>query len=252
MAALASLLLSASCAGQADNGSQIKIGVPPGASLVLAGYVANQMGINSGATPTLDIESFPDCCSANIQLALSSLKIDAALMCPDAAEALVVRDDRYSIVGPCLANSDILVLRGDPGTAKKIGISQNHNYQKDIVNRILGPGLETSSMSYASLSPAYDREDVDGVVIDIEGALLLTGTRLSVGGSLGDVVTYELVVRKDLPGLERLIGAFAAAATTLNDPVNLQAAITSYGQFPVSGGEATQWIQQNILFLRPA
>ena len=221
MAALASLLLSASCAGHTDNGSQIKIGAPPGASLVLADYVAAKMGSTNGATPMLNIESFPDCCSANMQLALSSLKIDAALMCPDAAEALVNRDDRYSIVGPCLANSDILVLRGAPGTAKKIGISQNHNYQKDIVNRILGPGLETSSMSYASLSPAYERGDVDGVVIDIEGALLLTGTRLSVGGNLGDVVTYELVVRKDLPGLDKLKDAFASAATELSNPTLL-------------------------------
>ena len=219
--------------------------------MLLADYVAAQMGIDSGAIPPLDLESFPDCCSANIQLALSGLEIDAALMCPDAAGALVDRDDRYIIVGPCLANSDILVVRGGPSNAKKIGVSQNHLYQKDIVNMLLGPGPETIAMSYAALSPAYEKGDVDGVVIDIEGASMLTGTWLSVGGNLGDVVTYDLVALKNLAGLDRLKDAFAAAATALRDAVKLQAAITGSSQSPVNGKEAVLWIQHNVRFLAP-
>ena len=251
-AALAFLFLGVSCGGQAGSDSQIKLGAPPGASLILVDYVAAQMNITSVATPMLDIESFPDCCSANIQLALSSLSIDAALMCPDAAKALVDRDKRYIIVGACLANSDILVVKGDPASAQKIGVSQNHLYQTDIVNKLLGAGVATTAMSYAALSPAYEKGEVDGVVINIEGALLLQGTMLSAGGAKGDVVTYELVARKNLAGLERLKAAFSEASAALKDEAKLQAAIDSYGQLPDNGTEASLWMQHNIRFLTPA
>jgi hypothetical protein len=252
MAALATLLLSASCAGNSVNDGQIKIGAPPGVSLILADYVAAGMGTVKGATLALDVISLLDCCSANTEMALSSLSLDAALLCPDAAEALISSDDRYVIVGPCVANSAILVVRGDPSSARTIGISQNHLYQNDIVSALLGPAAETVPMEATALSYAYDKGEVDGVVIDIEEALQLTGTMLCVGGNKGDFITYDLVARKDLPGLGRLTDAFAAAATALNNPANLQAAIASYGQFPASAGEAEEWIQENVRFLAPA
>jgi len=252
-AALAFLLLAAvsisGCGGRTADTSQINLGTPPGTSLILAKYVAANIGKLNDGTPELQVSTFPDCCSANIQLALSSLAIDAALMCPDSAAALIARDSRFFIVGPCLANSDVMVIRGDTAAAAKIGVSQEHLYQDTIVSLILGPGRITSPMLVSALSPAYEKGDVDGVVMDIEGAMLLQGTMLCTGGSRDDVVTYDLVARKDLPGLDNLKKAFSTAVTGLSDPLKLQSAIAAYGQFPSNGQEAALWVKENIRFL---
>ena len=195
----------------------------------------------------LDIE---DCCSANSQIALASGDIDVAVLCPDAAEGLVTQDSRFTIIGPVLQNSDVLLVN-DVAKVKTVGISQNHLYQKDIVARLLGTGCQVSQVSAEGLAMAYVSGTVDGVVLDVPQALTLTGTMMAVGGTTGNVITYELVVRKDLSALNQVIQDFTSAAAELADTATLQKAINQNNIYQVTGEEASQWTQMNVRILAP-
>jgi hypothetical protein len=236
---------------QTADTSTIKIGSPQGAGGLLVSYAAAKIAGKTEITPFLEISPIRDCCSSYAQMALSSQSVDAAVVCVDAAKSLIEKDDRYVTIGPCLANSDLLVVRGNPDKTQKIGVSQDHLYQETIIDNLLGTGHQSIPMASTALAYAYEKGDVDGVVTDIEEALKISGTKLSSGGNKGDVITYVLVARKNLPGLTKLVTAFSEAASDLNNSEKLQQAIVSYNSYPTEGEEAAQWISHNVRFIAP-
>lgn len=258
LAALAGLLLCAGCrvpwiGVSLHSGAQppIRIGAPDGAGGLLVAYAAARIGISAGVVPGYTVTPIQDCCSSTAEWALSSQSVDAAVVCPDAAQALVQKDNRYTIVGPCLANSDLVVVREQAKT-KKIGVAQHHQYQELIVKQVFGPQCQAVPMWPGSLPYAYEKDAVDGVVLDVSEGLRLPGVKLSSRAGNHDVVTYVLVTRKDyetVPELGQFVNSFREAAAELNDPARLQQAINSYNHYPANGWEAAQWMQLGIRFI---
>jgi hypothetical protein len=231
----------------------VKIGSPQGAGGLLVSYAASKMQVKTEVTPFMEVTAIQDCCSSYAQWALSSRSVDAAVICVDAARSLVEKDPRYTIIGPCLVNSDLLVVR-DPAKVQIIGIVQNHQYQQGIVTKALGPACQVKPMMSTALAYAYTRGDVDGIVIDIEEALRLSGSRIKTAGENADLITYVLVASLEfqaLPGFNSFLAAFRESAVELNDRETLQKALEKYSSYPVGEKEADQWVQTGIRFMAP-
>jgi hypothetical protein len=237
-ALLATLILTLPvCSCSQNDASVIRLGAPEGAGGLLVDY-AIYLGQDTALITQFNYEAydFQDCCSSNAQFALSSLGVDAAVVCVDAAESLIAADSRFTIVGPCIANSVLAVVR-DTSIIRTIGIAQGRLYQTEIVKSLFGDECQTVSMSPLALGAAYESGQVDGVITDVEEATHLSGTRIAVADGEHDVITYMLVARKDLPELEYLAELFGGAATLLNNADELQAAIDKFGTYETNGEE---------------
>jgi hypothetical protein len=242
------MLLGASCTGQPLRNEAVRIGAPDGVGLILARYAAGKLTENAEVTQLPSVTEIFDCCSSTTQWALSSGSLDAAILCPDEAQSLVKVDKRYTILGPCLVNSVIVVIK-DPSRTDIIGIARNRRYQQDVVSSLFGRDSHTRQMLPQSLPAAYERGLVDGVVVEIEQASQMEGIMLPVNSAGQDVVTYMLVIRKDLPGRDLLTRAFSAAAAELNEQSNLQKAVKDYISCSNSETRAAQWLQTGMKFL---
>jgi hypothetical protein len=231
----------------------VRIGAPQGAGGLLAAYAAEKTQVRMEVTPEIDVSKIQDCCSSYAQWALSSRSVDAAVICVDAARALVEKDRRYTIIGPCLCNSDLVVVK-DPQKVRTVGIAQNRRYQEEIVTRTWGQQVRVKPMLATALAYAYEQGAVDGIVIDLEEGLRLSGSRIAVTVNGGECITYMLVAAGDFqarPGFQPFLSAFGKSALELNDPVTLQQAIAKFSAYSVSGKEAEQWIQTGIRFMAP-
>lgn len=248
LAALLAVLLGAACTGQPSKSESIRIGAPDGVGFVLAKYAANKLTENTEVTRFPEVTEIFDCCSSTTQWALSSGSLDAAILCPDEAQALMKSDKRYMSLGPCLVNS-IIVMVKDRSRVDTIGIARNRRYQQEVVARQFGLDSQTRQMLPQALPGAYQRGLVDGVIVEIEQALQMDGIMLPVNHNGEDVVTYVLVVRKDLPGRELLIQGFSSAADELNEQNNLQQAIGEYITCSNNENDAVRWLQTGLRFL---
>ncbi|MDD4237012.1 MAG: ABC transporter substrate-binding (seleno)protein SaoB [Desulfotomaculaceae bacterium] len=228
-----------------DNG-KVKIGAPDDTGGMIIHYLVNEKGYE-GAEVQHDFELYPvkDCCSSTSQWALSSNQYELAIMCPDAAESLLEKDDRFEIVSPCLMNSDIVVV--EPGlTPNKIGIAQNRSHQAQIVAGLFGQDCATAPMLPAAIPYAYEKNAVDGVVVDALRGFTMTGDKLA--GEAGHI-TYVLVVNKNFkedPRYQKFIDLFQQSVEELNNPDILIEEIRKYKNIDFSREEVNQWNRLGI------
>ncbi len=179
-----------------DNG-KVKIGTPDDTGGMIIHYLVNTKGYG-GTTIQQDFAMYPvkDCCASTAQWALSTNQYDLAIMCPDAAASLIEKDGRFEIVTPSLVNSDIVVTKAGQAP-KKIGIAQNRNHQVKIVADLFGEDCVTAPMLLAAIPYAYEKNAVDGVVVDALRGFTMNGDKLpATTGELDEHVTYVLVVNK--------------------------------------------------------
>lgn len=134
-----------------------------------------------------------DCCSSNAQWMMSSEPVDAAVMCPNAARTLVEKDARYAVVGPCLINADVRVVRPE-NASPKVAVMQNRGYQADALQGAGVPLSDLAPMIPSGIPYALEKGFVGSGVVDVLTALRLAGGRESL--SSADVTTYVLVVRR--------------------------------------------------------
>lgn len=231
-----------------DNG-KVKIGAPDDTGGMIIHYLVNEKGYD-GAEVQHDFELYPvkDCCSSTAQWSLSTNQYDIAVMCPDAAETLLEKDPRFEIVSPCLLNSDIVVVKSGL-TPQKIGIAQNRTHQIQIVADIFGASCATAQMLPASIPYAYEKNAVDGVVVDALRGITMTGDRLPATNRGSDHITYVLVVNKgfkDDPRYQQFLDLFQESVEELNTPDILLKEIWKYKNIDFSREEVNQWNRLGI------
>lgn len=230
--------------------SSINIGVPDDSASYIFRYLIDEAGINGQVQTMLAVYPIKDCCTSTSEWALSTDNLDMSVICPDAAERLLDKDPRYTIVGSCRINSDVLV-KGNTAPNRVIGITQNRSYQADLVRDYFGPQIEIRPMLGNSLAYALNTGRIDGAVMDIAGALRLEGQKVSLSEKR-DTVTYVLVARKDfLPQdvFKDFISKYNQAVQELQDPQSLQRIIEKYAGYPCSGKEASEWKRMNVRYL---
>jgi len=235
-----------------SNIGKVSIGAPDDSGGMIIHYLINKKGLKyAEVQDTFDIYPIKDCCTSTSQWAMSTDLLDLAVMCPDAARALLAKDNRFKIVGPFLVNSDIIVLT--PGKdPKKIGITQNRLYQEQIIEEKFGPECSAVQMLSAALPYALEKNAVDGVVVDVLKGLMLKGDKLSTLAAGGDRVTYVLVARQSFmenPAFKRFIDLFNQAAGELNRPDILGEEIISYSKMDITREEVKKWSQLGIKFV---
>jgi len=254
------LLLAAACSAfpqREEHGGKVKIGAPDDTGGMIIHYLVNEKGYG-GAEVRNNFELYPvkDCCSSTSQWALSTNQYDLAVMCPDAAESLLEKDGRFEVVGPCLINSDIVVIR--PGlTPQKVGIARNRNHQAQIVAELFGHDCATAPVLPAAIPFAYEKNAVDGVVVDALKGFSMTGDKLSPAAGSGSHVTYVLVVNKSFkedPRYQEFLHLFQESVEDLNSPDVLMEEIRKYKDIDFTREEVELWIRLGIrhVFAIPA
>ncbi|MFX4262418.1 ABC transporter substrate-binding (seleno)protein SaoB [Pelotomaculum propionicicum] len=230
-----------------DNG-KVKIGAPDDTGGMIIHYLVHEKGYQDADTQG-EFELYPvkDCCGSTSQWALSSDLLDIAVMCPDAAASLLEKDDRFEIIGPCLLNSDIVVVRHGL-VPQKIGVSQNRSHQEQIAASVFGPDVDTAPMLPVSIPYAYEKKAVDGVVVDALRGFTMSGDKMAPAGPAGHI-TYVLVVSKSFMEDSRyseFIRLFQGSVEELNDPDVLIEEIRKYKNIDFTREEVEQWNRLGI------
>lgn len=125
---------------------------------------------------------------------MSSEVLDIAIVCKDAAKEIVDRLDGFEIYGSCVENSDLIVTKVK--YPKKIGVTQNKDYQIDLIHLKLGEDIECIPIIGQALPYALENGQVDAIVIDACKGVYLQGEKSPL--STSDYITYVLVVSKKI------------------------------------------------------
>ena len=277
---LLALLLGPGCREQRP----LLLGAGPGLPLLLAEAVARHYGDQARATPSgadLLPRTVADCCAATSAWALSSRELDVAIMCPDAARALVERNADYVLAGPVLLDGEVLVRRAVPTSGGppqagadaalcRVGIAHQRSGQRTLVQDILGADAQMMEMLPAALPYALERGVVDAVVLDslvaVQTPLALrlvpdrgSGPASGLGPDLGfepipgpasrasrekGRVSQVLVLHRRLVADSRLVAAFAAAVAEVNAalPTMLRMQTTNQGEEPTWTSPLTRFV----------
>ncbi len=248
---LAAVAFSTLPRGEKD-GNKVMIGAPDGSGGLLVHYLVNGIGYNGMAVKEeFETYTIKDCCSSTSQWALSTGLLDASVMCPDSAQKLLEKDKRFEVLSECLVNSDIVVLKRGV-TPATIGVAQNRPRQEQLIKDIFGPECRVMPMLPTAIPYAYEKNSVDGVVVDALRGLTMEGEIISPSAGREDWTTYVLVARKSFredPRFNEFILSFKQAAEELNRPDVLQAAAAKYNGMVISCKEMDKWNQLMIRFL---
>lgn len=163
----------------------------------------------------MSYQQLQDCCSSQTELALAARNFDLAVLCPDGAEKLIASGQPYEILGTVAVNAIILVTYEDK-VPQTVGYMNARKIQKQLVWSNLGKDIEMQPMLSAGLPYALERKAVEGIVLDILGALKIGGYRTALPAKYP---TSVLAVHKDLIGSPQLtifIEAYNQAAAEMN------------------------------------
>lgn len=136
--------------------------------------------------------------------------MDMAIICKDAAKEYIKVDKNFEIVCPLIKNSDLLLKKGS--NINKIGITQNRDYQKKLVNSMYENAevveLIANALPYSIYSGIVDGAILDGVkVLGLEGDIEYPQI---------EEETYVLVVNKNFKDKE----AYRIFVDSYNESVN--------------------------------
>lgn len=228
----------------------IRIAAPDDFCGVLAYYLVQHKELVNAESAE---KVFPlvDCCSTTTGWAMSADRIDAAWLCPDAAQNLLKKDDRFIIVGPALVNSQVLVIRKD-GNPKRIAYSHKREYQRAFIQKRFGMDCEAIPVMPTVLPHVYEQGNVDGIVVDILKGITLKGELLRLAGDDTDIVTYVLVVSKRFSrsaNFSRFSVALQDSIANLNDIGTLTKVLDE--QKKMTAAEVKQIATLSIRFVSP-
>ncbi|MEN6326706.1 MAG: ABC transporter substrate-binding (seleno)protein SaoB [Syntrophomonas sp.] len=232
----------------------LTIGIPDDAGGLVIKYLADRHLASLRVKP--GVEAFPikDCCSSTSQWALSSERVDLAIVCPDAAQRLLEKDSRYVLVGPCMINSDTIVMKAG-ARPRRIGITQNRWYQRDIVINMFGTGVEVVPMLPGALPYALTQGAVDGIVVDVIKGASLPGEHIAICVNGKNQVTYVLVARKEVlqsDSYKELMPEWRQAVRELRGSDEIEAALQVYFNSQDASREAREWITMQTKLIYPS
>ncbi len=229
----------------------IKIGVSDDSSGLIIDYLIRNKGLKDISTKKeFQSYSIKDCCSNTASWALSSQLLDVAIMCPDSAENLVKKDNRFEVLGPCILNSDIFIVKSQDAP-KSFGMSQNRNGQERMVKDKYGDKTILIPMLTISLPYALEKESIDGIVIDSVKGFFVKGNKISSFNNK-DNVSYVLVVSKKFKKdkrYEKFLKAFKESIDELNNINIFVEEFSKYKNVKVSKEEVNLWNQLKMKFV---
>lgn len=228
----------------------IKIGVSNDTSGIVIDYMIKTERLNNAELDrNFEPYSIKDWWASTAQWALSADVLDLAIVCKEAAGKFIENDSRFEIVGPCVKNSDIFVLR-EGIKPKKIGLTQNRVYQEQLVKNTFGKECEIVPTMAAALPYVLEKDRVDGIVVDAVKGMSVSGVKQRI--SKEDYVTYVLVVRKDFkekPIFNKFIKLYNDSVNELQLKDVLFKQLRSYIDKSISIENINEWSKWRVEFL---
>ena len=117
-----------------------------------------------------------------------------AIICKEAAKSYMENVEGFEVISECVRNSDIFVMKKD--NPKKIGMTQERNYQKDLIKKRFGEDVEIVPMMVGALPYALENGEVDAIIIDFVKGIHLKGKKEDTVVD-GDYTTYVLLARTE-------------------------------------------------------
>jgi len=224
----------------------LRIACNDDAAGLLIKYLANE---DSAALEIVNMsyQQLQDCCSSQTELALSAGNFDLAVLCPDGADKLLASGQPYQILGTVVVNATVLVANQD-AVPHTVGYMNAREIQKELVWSNLNSSIEMKPMLPAGLPYALERGVVDGIVLDILGALKVGGYRTPLPS---EHPTSVLVVHKDLmdsPDLASFIKAYNQAVEEMNSPEILMLELAKNLEIENGGKEVKVWREMGVKF----
>jgi hypothetical protein len=207
-------------------------------------------GENSTALSVVNMsyQQLQDCCSSQTELALSAGNFDLAVLCPDGANELIESGQPYHILGPIVDNSLILITKQDriPHT---VGYMNAREIQKKLVWSNFDKSIEMKPMLPAALPYALERNEVDGVVMDIIGGLQIGGyyTPLPSGYPASVLVVHK--EKLNTPELKDFIRVYNKAAAEMNKTDLLRTKLEKKLEIENGSKEVEVWQNMRVKFL---
>lgn len=232
-----------------------RVGIPEGSTGLLTAYVLKEkMGRDNISAVRFEPYALYDCCAAATQYALGSGHLDLAVMCPDAATALIAKDQRFVVVGPVMYNSDVVVRhhyrRRESPT---IAISQNRERQRQLLTAFFGDKIEVAPMLHSAVPFAYARDRVDGAVLDIAKAFSLVG-EMTGHQENSEVVTGVLVAKRTVLASDQyrhFVSGYRQALEEMRDHDKLLQLLKENLSQHIDHGDITTWKAMNVKFANP-
>ncbi len=226
--------------------SGLRIACNDDAAGLLIKYLASE---DSAALEVVNMsyQQLQDCCSSQTELALAAGNFDLAVLCPDGADKLLTSGQPYQILGTVVVNAKVLVTNRDT-VPHTVGYMNAREVQKELVWSALDSSIEMQPMLPAGLPYALEREAVEGIVLDILGALKIGGYRTPLPS---EHPTSVLVVHQDLlgsPELASFIMAYNQAVGELNRPEILMRELAKNLAIENGGDEAKTWREMGVQF----
>lgn len=232
------------------------VGVPDGAAGLLAHYVLTEkMAQHTIQAIQFEPYTLYDCCASASQYALGSGRMDIAIMCPDAARALIAKDNRFAIIGPVMMNSDIIIVRQDADLRDPvIAVSQKRIFQQEMVADQFGDTAEAAPMMHTAVPFAYARGVVQGAVVDITKSFDLAGTPVGQEKRSTNICTYVLVSKKSLYEsiqYQEFMERYADAVREIADSKRLLYILQTYASAQITMGDIKTWTKMNVHYTCP-
>jgi len=199
-------------------------------------------------TTTDEMSTYPmmDCCSSNSTWSLTSGELDAAVLCPDAAENFLAANKDFILAGPLTYDTEVLVVANP--RLKTIGYSNGQERQKENLIAVYGDDPEYVPIIATSLPYALSTGQIDAAVLDIGTAIWLDYTLVPLKG---EEPTTVLVVQKDFYAsatYENMLEAIENARVALNNFEAFQEAMRFLSTEEVGRKEYEKWLSLGIRF----
>lgn len=183
-----------------------------------------------------------------MQWALSSDQIDMAIICKEAASKFIEYDENFEIVNTLVENSDVFLVKNE--NPKSIGVSQNRNYQIDLVNEYYKEAKVVPFIN-SGLAYALESNKVDGVIVDGIKSLSLEGNKISTSVNK-DYGTYVLVVNKKFKKSDlynEFVDLYNKSVKKLENEKILKKELESYIDMKLSSEEMGEFKSWKLKFL---
>lgn len=177
----------------------------------------------------LDSINLGDCCGSNAQFALSTGKVDVAVLCPDAVTDLEENGKKYTVIGTLVYDGNVLVTRPDsPEVLRVIGYMNGRGEQYDLLRQTYGENADLQPMFAAALPYALENKAVDAIMLDVSLALKLGYPMRSLSERMATSVVIVANRILEDPRVERMKAACNEAVASLSDEDILTEMLCSY------------------------
>lgn len=132
---------------------------------------------------------------------------------------LVNSNDDFQIYGPVIMNSEIIAHKEILDNIHRIGIGHKREHLHKLVKESYTQVNEIVQMSQISLPYSLEGGQIDGAVLDITKAALLSEFKFAPI-SKDDYISYILVVRKDIvdtSAFKDFLSVYNEAVESLNN-----------------------------------